>query len=82
MGRKKDGGSPWILEEGMVGLWKDIKKKAPLLINYSMFVVGNGRKVHFWRIDGINKRHFVRPFHCSMQWLLLKSHGWQRFQTV
>ena len=50
IGRKKEKGSPGISEEeGMVwGLWKEIKKEAPLLKKNSMFAVGNGRRVRFW----------------------------------
>ena len=30
-----------------VGLWKEIKKEGSLLLNKTMFFVGNGRRVRF-----------------------------------
>ncbi|KAL6320158.1 hypothetical protein AAG906_004667 [Vitis piasezkii] len=65
-----------VREAHGVGLWKAIRMDWDLVGERISFSVGNGRRVSFWRIDGVGCPHAIR-FLPSMPYRLKRKLGWR-----
>ena len=57
----------WFTKNGRgafgVGLWKDINKEATMLKRFCKFVVGDGRRVCFWKDTWCGTEPLSETFH-------------------
>ena len=57
-----------------IGLWKGIRMEAGWIATHSVFVIGAGKRVHFWEDCWCDSTPLYSTFPCTI-WLPLKGGG-------